>query len=155
MRLLTVLVVLIAASIPPASASGRAASPPDRTEVLAALEVLHGWDSRRASAWARADEQALRSLYEPGSGAGRSDVRLLRSYTARGFVVRRMVTQVFGVKVLRRDPDRLTVLVRDRVAGGEVEQGHRRVALPSSPPVVRRIEFRRVASVWKVDAVTR
>ncbi len=155
MRLLTVPVVLIALLVPPASAAERAASHPDRAEVLAALEVLHGWDSRRASAWARSDEHALRSLYLPGSAPARSDVRLLRSYTARGFVVRRMVTQVFGVKLLHRGPDRLTILVRDRIAGGEVVHADREVALPSSPPVVRRVDFRRVAGTWKVDAVTR
>ena len=82
---------------------GGAPPRPTRSELVDALEVLHEWDVRRARAWARADLDALRALYVRGSGAGRADVRLLRAYRARGLVVRRLVTQVFAVRVLRSD----------------------------------------------------
>ena len=74
-----------------------------RADLVDALEVLHAWDTRRARAWAEADADALRALYVRGSAAGRADVRLLRAYAARGLVVRRLVTQVFAVRVLRSD----------------------------------------------------
>ena len=76
---------------------------------------------------------------------------LLRAYTARGLVVRRLVTQVFGVVVLRRDPQRLVLLVRDRVAGGVVDDHGREVALASTRPVVRRLEFRHVGGTWRLS----
>jgi hypothetical protein len=116
--------------------------------------VLHGWDARRVQAWTGSDEQALRALYVPGSTAARADVRLLRSYTARGFVVRRIVTQVFGLRVLRSTPHRLVVRLLDRVAGGEVVTPERTVRLPSTKPVVRRIVLERLRGGWVVASVT-
>ena len=56
-------------------------------------------EPRRSRAWAGSDERALAALYVRRSSAARTDVRLLRSYTARGLVVRRIVTQVFGLRV--------------------------------------------------------
>src|SRR4051794_14158665 len=97
MRALAVVPLLVALVLPvPAEAA-------PRPGLLAALDVLHGWDDRRAEAWAGADESALRSLYLPGSAAGQADVGMLRAYEQRGVVVRRLVTQVFAVRVLRRD----------------------------------------------------
>ncbi len=124
-----------------------------RTGVRAGLAVLHQWDERRARAWAEIDEQALRSLYLSGSAAARSDVRLLRSYTKQGLVVRRMVTQVFGVTILRQERNHLVLRVRDRVAGGVVDAGDHEVALPSTRPVVRRLELRRVDGHWRLVTV--
>ena len=155
MRLIVALVVLAGLGSGPVPATAADYSAVRRGDVLGALEVLHDWDERRARAWANSDEVALRSLYVRGSAAARSDVRLLRSYTARGLVVRRMVTQVFGVRVLTREPGRLAIRVRDRVAGGLVDTGERDVALPSTRPATRRIELRQVAGTWKVVAVTR
>ncbi len=148
MRLLLVLVVLVAVTVPSTPALDARPVAASRADVLHALEVLHGWDDRRTRAWSKSDPSALRSLYVPRSAAARSDVRLLRAYTARGLVVRRMVTQVFGVVVLRRDPDRLVLRVRDRVAGGIVVRRGRVWALPSTRPVVRRLEFRLVGGAW-------
>ena len=107
--------------------------------------MLHEWDVRRARAWARTDPDALRALYVRGSGAGRADVRLLRAYRARGLVVRRLVTQVFAVRVLRSDGSALQVRVFDRVAGGEVLDHGEVKPLRSSPPATRTITFRRDA----------
>ena len=155
MRLSVVLLVLVALGVPPAAAARTSQVPHRRAEVRSALEVLHGWDDRRARAWARSDAAALRALYVPGSLAARADVRLLRSYTARGLVVRRLVTQVFGVRVLRQTPRRVTVRVLDRVAGGRVDDGSRALPLPSSRPALRRIDFRRTGDTWQVVTVTR
>jgi hypothetical protein len=154
-RMFMVLVALVVLGGPSAAGSGAARRPVDRAGVVQALDVLHEWDARRARAWAHADPRELRSLYVPGSSAARSDVRLLQAYQARGLVVRRMVTQVFGVRVLRRDPGQLTLRVLDRVAGGRVDDGGRELALPSSRPVVRRIELHRIHGIWKVAAVGR
>lgn len=155
MRLVVALVVLAGLGGPSVAITPADSSAELRADVIGALEVLHHWDERRARAWAGSDELALRGLYVRGSAAARSDVRLLRSYTARGLVVRRLVTQVFGVRVLRREPGRLAIRVRDRVAGGLVDTGDRDVALPSTRPVTRRIELRRVGGSWRVVAVTR
>ena len=153
-RLLVILVVLAVLAGPAASATRTRSVPGDRADLRHALAVLHRWDDRRAQAWAESDVSALRSLYVSHSTAARSDVRLLRSYTARGLVVRRIVTQVFGVRVLRSSPDRLVIRVLDRVAGGQVDEGGRVLALPSSRPAVRRIVLDRVRGTWRVAAVT-
>jgi hypothetical protein len=153
MRLFAVLLVVALAALP-ASAAGTDASSSRGAEVRHALTVLHEWDAQRARAWAGSDERALERLYVRGSTATRADVRLLRSYTARGFVVRRIVTQVFGLRVLRRTPHRLVVRLLDRVAGGEVMTPDGVVPLPSTRPVVRRIVLVRVADAWRVASVT-
>jgi hypothetical protein len=146
-RILAVVPLLVALLVP-----APAASVP-RSDVADALAVLHAWDTRRARAWAASDGEALRSLYVRGSGAGRRDVRLLRAYEARGSVVRRLVTQVFAVTVLRRGSTTIRLRVFDRVAGGEVvRDGHVR-ALSSTPPVVRTLQLRRVSGRWLVESV--
>jgi hypothetical protein len=152
MRLCVILLALLL-SAGPLPASAAPVSGP-RAGLRHALAVLHGWDERRASAWAGSDERALAGLYARGSTAARADVRLLRSYTARGLVLRRMDMQVFGLRVLRSGPSRLVVRVLDRVAGGEVGAPDGVVPLPSSPPVVRLIELRRRRAGWQVVSVT-
>ena len=132
---------------------GEVPSETTRSELVEALEVLHDWDVRRARAWARADLDALRALYLRGSGAGRADARMLRAYRARGLVVRRLVTQVFAVRVLRSDGSALQVRVFDRVAGGEVVGDGDVVPLRSSRPVTRTITFRLGDGAWRVGAV--
>ena len=148
MRILVVVPLVVALAGPaPAAAAPRA-------DLASALEVLHSWDARRADAWAATDVVALRSLYVRGSGAGRADVRLLRAYEARGFVVRRLVTQVFAVRVLHGNATALRLRVFDRVAGGEVLEDGGRVRLRSSPPVTRTITFRLDAGAWRVAEVS-
>ncbi len=130
--------------------------------------MLHAWDARREAAWASSDPAALRALYVPGSSAARSDVRLLRDYTRHRLVVRRIVTQVFALKVLQRDSAHLAVRVVDRVAGGVVatlgslrkdEVLSRRALDTTRPlgttrPVVRVVVLRRVGRDWKVAEVS-
>ncbi len=120
-----------------------------------ALAVLHRWDARREAAWARADPAALRRLYVPGSTAAEADVRLLRRWSARGLLVRRLRTQVFSAAVRSRSPASLRLRLLDRVAGGEVSDGRRVVRLPAGPPVLRVVELRRDGGRWRVAAVRR
>ena len=119
----------------------------------AALDVLHGWDDARSRAWATGDVAALRRLYVAGSAAGRADVRLLRRYLARGLVVRDMGVQVFAVRVLRHQPDRIRLVVTDRLTGGVAVRDGRRTRLPQDRPTTRTIALRRVAGDWRVQSV--
>lgn len=151
MRLFAALLVATLA-VPPAPVASATQVP--RSGVEHALSVLHAWDQQRAQAWGASDEAAVESLYVRGSSAAVADVRLLRSYTSRGFVVRRLVTQVFGLRVLRSAPDRLVVRVLDRVAGGEVTTPDGSVRLPSTRPVVRRIVLVHLTGHWRVASVT-
>lgn len=147
MRLLLA-VLLVGAVTAPASAGATS----DR-DIRRALAVLHMWDARRATAWARADPAALRRLYVPGSTAAEADVRLLDRWTARGFVVRRLRTQVFSASVLRSSATNLRLRLLDRVAGGEVYVGAGKARLPASPPAVRVVELRRGDGRWRMASV--
>jgi hypothetical protein len=158
MRFLAVLVLLLPLRVVGPFASAQ--EPPGRTvatrraDLVQALEVLHAWDTQRATAWAEVDAPALRSLYARGSPAGRADVRLLRAYAARGLVVRRIVTQVFAAKVLHRDGSAMRLRVFDRVAGGEMVHDGHAVPLGSSRPVTRDIGLRVASGRWLVASVS-
>ncbi len=125
-----------------------------RVDLRAALGVLRGWDERREQAWARGDAQSLAALYVSGSGAARADLRLLRSFSARGLVVRRMQTQLLAAEVLRHSPEAIRLRVLDRVAGGEVEARGRREPLTATEPVAHTIDLRRVDGRWRVRSVS-
>lgn len=129
-------------------------SPHRRDGLREALAVLRRWDTRREQAWRNRDAEALAVLYVPGSEAARSDLRLLRSYTSRGLVVRRMQTQLLAIEVLRRSPTAIRVRVLDRVAGGEVTAGDRRMSLRGTRPVAHTIDLRRVGGRWRVGSVS-
>jgi hypothetical protein len=154
MRFLATLALLLVPAVPSASVEPVETSrPAPRAALTDALEVLHAWDARRARAWAEADPDALGALYVRGSEAGRADVRLLRSYEQRGVVVRRLVTQVFAVRVQGRDATTLRLSVFDRVAGGEMVHAGQTTELRSSRPVTRTITFRHVSGSWRVSGV--
>lgn len=152
MRFLVLLPLLLSWAVPSAAA---VPSPgvDQRADLVVGLEVLREWDARRARAWAVGDELALRSLYVRGSAAGEADVGLLRSYAERRVVVRRLVTQVFAVRVLRRDATTVRLQVFDRVAGGEVVRRGRPARLRSGPPATRDVELRLVGRSWRVATV--
>jgi hypothetical protein len=153
---LPLLIGLAAAAPTPGHPVGQPVTAGSRgQDLVVALEVLHGWDARRAEAWATVDEEAVRSLYVSGSLAGRADVRLLRAYADRGLVVRRLVTQVFAVRLLHRDAESVRLRVFDRVAGGEVTREGDPEPLGSSRPVTRTVELRLVSGSWRVAAVSR
>jgi hypothetical protein len=162
MRFLAVLALLVVlglsvSSAPPPVPTATVVTVPiaaPRADLAAALAVLHAWDGRRAQAWASGDPRALRSLYVRGSEAGRADAGLLAAYTARGIVVRRMVTQVFAARVLRQSPGSYRLRVFDRVAGGELVREGKVGRLPSSRPVTRVLELRRRPEGWRVVSVS-
>jgi len=129
--------------------------PDDRDDGLAeALGVLREWDARRAAAWREQDLRALGSLYVSGAPAAAADERLLRAYTDRGLVVRRLDTQVFAARVLHRSPRALRLLVHDRVAGGSVQGRSGQQPLRSSAPARRVLELRLVAGRWRMASVS-
>ncbi|MEO5653815.1 MAG: hypothetical protein ABIN79_11685 [Marmoricola sp.] len=129
-------------------------SPNEREGVRRALGALHSWDLRRERAWSDGDADALASLYVRGSSAARSDLRLLGSYAARGLVVRRTLTQVLAVELLRRGPEMMRLRVLDRVAGGEVVTREGSLTLGTTPPSVHTIVLRRVGGSWLVESVS-
>ena len=117
------------------------------------VAVLQEWDRRRAAAWADDDTAALRVLYVRGSSAGRHDLAMLAAYHRRGLRVTTMERQVLAVRVRRRTPRALSLVVTDRLAEARVTGQGETLALPRSRPATRRILLRRVATGWRVAEV--
>ena len=143
---------------PPASASVAAAAQPQVTadrgrSVRRASAVLHAWDARRSSAYARGDPAALRRLYVPGSRAGARDLRVLRAYVARGLVVRGVRTQLLSLEVLDARDGALRVGVTDRRVGGRAVGRSVRAPLPRDAPSSTVVELLRHSGGWRVGAV--
>lgn len=119
------------------------------------LEVLHGWDARRAAAYRDGSPGRLRSLYTAGSVAGAADARLLRGYRARGLRVVGMRTQVLAVHVLDASPDQVRVRVSDRLVGAVAVRGKQRQALPRDAASSRVVALVRApGGRWRVSAVS-
>lgn len=116
--------------------------PQPRPEVTAAA-VLHDWDERRAAAWEAGDARALRSLYAPGSAAGRADVRMLRTWLRRGARVEDMETQLRCVAVRRSRPGRLVLVVTDQV-----------VNVGADRPSTWRLSLSHQHGRWRMDQVS-
>lgn len=129
-------------------------SPPRPATARAAASgpagILATWDERRAAAWAEGDEVVLRRLYVDGSRTGAADVRLLRHYLSRGLTVEDLRTQVLALEVMTRSPERLVVVVTDRVVGGRAVGGASPVALPADRASTRRIVLVRSGQEWLV-----
>ncbi|MDF1605492.1 hypothetical protein [Nocardioides sp. YIM 152315] len=125
------------------------AAPTPQPETAAAT-VLHAWDERRAEAWAAGDVAALRSLYAPGSAAGRADARMLHEWLARGLRVEGMQMQLLRVDVRRGGDRRLVVLVADRLVGPVAVGPGVRVPLPRDEVSTRRLVLVRAARRWRV-----
>lgn len=131
------------------------APPPAAAHGTGPAGVLAGWDRRRAAAWAAGDVARLRGLYVDRSRAGAADVRLLRSYVARGLRVEGLASQVLRLEVVDRGPRRLVLRVADRVVGGRaVGAGADPRVLPVGRPVERRVVLARVAGEWRVVEAT-
>jgi hypothetical protein len=118
------------------------------------LAVLHGWDTRRAAAWAAGDPRALAQLYTARSTAGAADVALLQRYVDRGLRVRRMRMQVLGARVLVLRPRAITLEVVDRLAAATVDTGVASRRLPSDSATTHRLELRLVGGRWRMDRVS-
>jgi hypothetical protein len=128
------------------------ATAPRRSEVTA-VDLLRGWDQRRAEAWASGDVAALRSLYTARSDAGRVDRRMLRAWVGRGLRVVGMRMQLLTVRVRESSPERAVLVVTDRLVGGVAVGRGVRVALPRDRASRRTVSLRRVAGEWLVDSV--
>lgn len=124
-----------------------------RGRVVRAAAVLRAWDRRRAEAWAAGDPVALRELYVDGAGVG--DVRLLRRWTARGYRVAGLTTQLLAVEVLDRTPGRWRLEVTDRVAGGTAVGAGGRLPLPRDSADSRVVVLVRADGAWRVAQVRR
>ena len=119
-----------------------------------ASDVLRGWDLARSRAFAAGDVAALRRLYVSGSGAGRSDLRILRGYLRRGLRVEGMRVQVLALEVLHEDRGRLRLRVTDRLTGAVAVSRSTRAVLPEDRASTRVVELRKVAAgPWRVALV--
>ena len=117
------------------------------------VEVLRAWDVRRAEAWARGDPRLLRPLYTRDSVAGRHDRAMLRSWASRGLAVHDLRTQLLAVSELRHTASTWTLLVTDRLVGGEAVGSGVRRPLPRDGASTRIVRLRLVAGEWRVAAV--
>ena len=128
---------------------------PEPLPEQAVIAVLRDWDDRRAAAYASGDVGALRQLYAVGSEAGARDVRLLRSYVARGLAVDGVRQQLLGVRVLDVAPHRITARVRDRLADASIRVGDERLRLPQDRPSTNDVVLVRQDDEWRVWSVDR
>lgn len=122
----------------------------DRTEPLA---VLAAWDRSRADAWRRGDPAALARLYARGSASGQADRSLLAAYAERGLRVAGLRVQRATVEVVTAGPDRIVLLVTDRVVGAAAIGRRGRVALPRDGWSTRTVVLVRMDEVWRVVEV--
>jgi hypothetical protein len=161
-RTLVLLSVLVTAAVVGAALVRAAPSRDERrvattaqplSRVGRAVAVLGSWDRRRATAWARDDPAALRSLYLPGSRTARRDLAALTAYRRRGLRVPSMRRQVLDVRLRASTPRNLRLVVTDRLAEAVVTGAGERLALPSTRPATRTIVLRRVSGGWKVAEV--
>jgi hypothetical protein len=117
-----------------------------------ARNVLRAWDQKRAAAYALGSVAQLRDLYVEAAAA--ADVRVLRSYLRRGYLVEDMRMQLLDVRVLARRPGEWRLEVTDRLAGA-VAVGHgERLVLPRDRASTRTVVLRHGADgQWRAAAV--
>src|SRR4051794_21086565 len=119
--------------------------------------VLSRWDHLRARAYSTGDAAALRRLYAQGSQAGARDVRVLRSYVARGLVVTGLRMWLHSVEVVHSSRHRLVLLVHDRLvhATARSRTDHTVRRLPTDHPSTHVITLIRPTThhQWQVFAV--
>ncbi|GAB3087700.1 hypothetical protein [Nocardioides zeae] len=119
-----------------------------------ARAVVEGWDGRRAAAYAAGDVAALRGLYPPGSALGEEDAAVLTAYVARGLTVHGLRFEVVDLAVEADGPDRVVVVVRDRMARAEVRRGDGAAVarLPARGEAERRLVLERDGEEWRLVA---
>jgi hypothetical protein len=120
-----------------------------------ARAVLRLWDRRRAEAWADGDVAAIRALYVDRSATGRRDAAMLDAYRDRGLRVTGMTRQVLRFRVASTGPDRMALLVTDRLVDARVVGHGGGWAVPDGRPTTRRLLLRRQAGSWRVVEVER
>ncbi|GAA4723547.1 hypothetical protein GCM10023350_02300 [Nocardioides endophyticus] len=116
----------------------------------AASAVLHEWDDRRAAAWASSDVAEVRSLYVPGSPAGRAEVAMLRAWRERGLRVEGMRMQLVDLDVRRASAARLDLVVTDRLTGAVAAGPGVRLPLPRDRATTRRVVLVHEGGLWRV-----
>jgi hypothetical protein len=146
-----------AGPVPAATPSATGARAPDRSAhapAARALTVLHRWDARRARAYRTGSVTLLRDLYVARCGAARADVRLLRTFAARGYRVRGLRMQVLTVRVLAHRPGGWRLRVTDRLERA-VASGHgTRTVLPRDQASTRVLVLVRGGDGrWRVASV--
>ena len=151
---LLVLTVAVVAVLAGASLVRREPARPGTVAVAAepvgsrALRVLHGWDRRRARAWARGSVRLLRSLYDGRSEAAVADCAMLAAYRARGLRVTGMRRQTLSVRELQATSRRLTLRVTDRLVSAVAVGEETREPLPRQGFESQTLTFRRTPRGW-------
>lgn len=150
----TVVVVVRAAQQPPplVRGPGSEALVAPAPEVRASA-VLAEWDAARAEAWAAGDVRRLGDLYTSDSVAGRRDRAMLRSWLARGLVVRGLTTQVLALEEVHRRAGTWVLRVTDRVAAGTAVGRSTSQSLPQDTATSTTVTMRRVSGQWLVSSV--
>ncbi|MDQ1103816.1 hypothetical protein QE405_001100 [Nocardioides zeae] len=118
----------------------------------AARTVVEGWDARRAAAYAAGDVAALGRLYPAGSALGEEDVGVLAAYVARGLTVHGLRFAVLDLTVEVAEPDRVVVVVTDRMTRAEVRRGDGTpvALLPARGEAQRRLVLERRDGAWSL-----
>lgn len=119
-----------------------------------ARAVVEQWDERRASAYAAGDIAAVRRLYPTGSALGEEDAGVLAAYAERGLTVHGLRFEVVDLVVEVNEPDRVVVVVTDRMARAEVRRGDGTpvARLPARDEAERRLVLERQGDGWALVA---
>lgn len=125
---------------------------PETAARLAAQTVVEGWDARRAAAYAAGDVAALGLLYPAGSALGEEDVGVLAAYVERGLTVHGLRFAVLDLTVEVAEPDRVVVVVTDRMERAEVRRGDGTpvALLPARGEAQRRLVLERRDGAWSL-----
>ena len=90
-------------------------------------------------------------LYADPSRTGRADLALLRAYAARGVSVSALAVQYLAVTVVTDEPDRVEVVVTDRLARVEASHEGEPLSLPVDAPSTHRVVLVREGGTWVVE----
>lgn len=114
------------------------------------VDILRGWDERRATAYAEGDLRALDALYIRGSRSGARDHRMLRQYVDRGLRIDGLRTQLLRAQVIEHDRRRLVVIVTDRLLPATAVGDDTRADLPAGNVQTRQVTLKASAEGWRV-----
>ena len=112
--------------------------------------VVEDWDERRAAAYATGDVAAVGRLYPAGSALGEEDAGVLAAYVDRGLTVHDLRFAVRDLTVEEATPDRVVVVVTDRLERAEVRRGDGTAVarLPARAEAQRRLVLERRDGAW-------
>jgi hypothetical protein len=96
-------------SSPTAESPGPSSSPRNAAEARW-TKVLTGLDERRAEAWRALDQDALATVYKPGSEALREELATMRQHASKGVTsVEGLSTPILSLEVVSEAEDRVVV----------------------------------------------